>query len=387
MMFVLVKLRTLKIFLVMKKFNLIILVGFIFIFGLTKVQGQDITSDLTVYYNFTDASLDVGIQDKATHGIKDDVLVNDGNVGFSIGMGMGMDGFGDALLFKNLTDIVEPGGGHSGMSTVALKTEDGADISDFQATTQLTYATWVKLPEGFDHVYAPIMLGAWNGPAKSGWNVICWGNVQAIRVPGGQFMFQVGNGNTNGGIFKSVIFPHPDGSTGGKGEWMHVAFTYNGEAGDDEKAMQSYFNGQLVVSDGASLLGSEVPDQITYEVGQGAAMNLRTSNEMTFDEVRIYKRALTANDIDALYTLKPDQTASAFSSKVSKSGVYVVSTKDNILKIKNAIAGMNYAIINIAGKVIEAGVLQSNSANINTSSWANGIYIVKIDNETFKVIN
>jgi hypothetical protein len=138
-----------------------------------------------------------------------------------------------------------------------------------------------------------------------------WINTRANTDPGGyaivsKLSYPTGNngyqflvvGNTLQGLFNSPGTSWPSqriisGPVISTGVWYHVAFTY------DQSAIKLYCNGQLVTNKviGAHAIAASISDLHISGVDSS-----HTYFDGLIDEVSIYGRALSANEIAAIYT-------------------------------------------------------------------------------------
>jgi hypothetical protein len=56
------------------------------------------------------------------------------------------------------------------------------------------------------------------------------------------------------------------------------------------------------------------------------------------------------------------------------------------ITINGQLTNANYAIYSLSGQLQKQGKLQGETTNINIESLANGMYLLKIEGETFKII-
>ena len=151
-------------------------------------------------------------------------------------------------------------------------------------------STWIKTTkEPANGVYAPTLVH-WGGAGT-----------------GGRFTFRINenpNNGTVGGLRVEVaggfIVANTDLTDG---QWHHVAATFDPADGGGIGTVQMYVDGD---NDGVSGQGNNVTvntvagDRVT--LGDGPAGGLNRNLEGLMDDVRIYDRALTADDITALHS-------------------------------------------------------------------------------------
>jgi uncharacterized repeat protein (TIGR01451 family) len=161
-----------------------------------------------------------------------------------------------------------------------------ASVSDqerLDATTGLTLSAWIKpQAQTTQDIISRATIGALDG-----YGIFL--NATSASTNPGKVIFQL-NEATSGAAYRIVSgtnFPS-NGST-----WMHVAATYDGTA------MRIYING---VEENSSLGPASIISNL-IDVGIGAQGNGSRKFRGSLDDVRIYRRALSAAEIAQLATV------------------------------------------------------------------------------------
>lgn len=128
-----------------------------------------------------------------------------------------------------------------------------------------------------------------------------WGNYQGV-LSNGYFMrgsWEMRMGRENGGQRLNYFIPHPSngGSTNLAGnQWHHVVMTFDGAT------MKGYRNGELVFSTPRTTPIGTVNNPVHIGVAAGTSEAFYG----VLDDVRLYKRPLTAEEIAQLYVSEGD---------------------------------------------------------------------------------
>jgi hypothetical protein len=194
---------------------------------------------------------------------------------------------------------------------------DLAENSPIKSLTALTLSFWVKYAElDYDHAPVPMFFDITN-PSDA-----CWGNVAVAldRTATGagylvpKFQYQMEEGNcwktTNwSGEEGSDTADMKEGYNGAfaAGRWNHVIYTADGEAFhcyvngvDVTPASQVACPGAIVFKNATQIWVGGWPARYYDGYKWGDAW-LGDLDEGAIDEIRLYKRALTADEAKALY--------------------------------------------------------------------------------------
>ena len=212
------------------------------IISVSVASAVDLERGLVAYYSFDDCSA------------KD--LSGNGNDGIIYGAKCVDGKFGKALRFDGVDDYVE------------VPDSPSLDITD-----EITIEVWVK-GYGFAGDFRQIV-------GKSPDTVLRHLNfAYDLRVDkAGPLRFSINNGD-----WQYVL------ATIEEGKWYHVVGTYDGSE------MRLYVNGEL--KDTKSVSGSIITNDAPVSIGRLPAYDYWNG---TIDEVRIYNRALSAEEISDLY--------------------------------------------------------------------------------------
>ncbi|HWD90980.1 MAG TPA: LamG domain-containing protein [Verrucomicrobiae bacterium] len=207
---------------------------------------------------------------------------------------------GLVLWFQNgpSAGTVKDSSGHrNDGKTTSLVVSNSASLVSMQDTHQLTLALWIK-PNSIPHEF-PVLISKggneWPG-AYGGYELMLnWnGDNDIIFASGG---FEPYTAHAQGSLINNHL-----------GEWIHVAFTLDTVA----QAAQFYVNGQAVTNLAWTGDFSDVNFNVTNNLYIGAPDPAANANRAHFDgemsEIMIFNRALSAGDIQSVYSLtKPEE--------------------------------------------------------------------------------
>lgn len=150
-----------------------------------------------------------------------------------------------------------------------------ATLSQSQA---LTITAWIKI-NGIEPGYADVFINKWTSTTDANFAWYIFGTTSGI--PGITGMLANANGSWAGVSGSYTLVP---------GVWAHVAFTYKSTVGG-----LMYINGQPIGGpQGSGPLATNTTDIIISMVNSGAGGGL-------IDDVRLYNRALTTQEIQDIY--------------------------------------------------------------------------------------
>jgi hypothetical protein len=223
------------------------------------VYGTD--DDLVLYLPFSEDSLDTSTQyDRSPYG--NDGTLNGGVICNSTSANQSTGRYGSACLFDGNDDYISV-----------------ADDSSLDITSAVTMEAWVK-PIGFEER----------------WCIACkW------EAGSENYLFEVrkeSDSNTGALFFEYRTTTGLNNVIGNtaltKNKWNYVAYTYDGTTA------KMYVNGVLDKSQDATNAGELVNNNNPLIIGELSGSGSQHVNG-TIDEVRIYKRALTAEEIRTHY--------------------------------------------------------------------------------------
>ena len=103
--------------------------------------------------------------------------------------------------------------------------------------------------------------------------------------------------------------------------------------------------------------------------------------EGAMDEFRIYDRVLTPEEVVAIMNVNKNGSVD-IENNIDNSGISVYVSEKNII-VENS-EGYNMAIYNCTGSLISNQKIDSNHQVVSMNQ--SGIYLVRINNETFRII-
>jgi hypothetical protein len=157
-------------------------------------------------------------------------------------------------------------------------------------TDSWTLTSWVKIDE---HSGDQVLFGNkdWNSGGNPGWLITPRdGDWKINGNPGSRFDFQYS--------YKDSVLQSE------KGEWHHIAIVTDRENG----TLTFYVNGVVVLEPfSISEYGDGDLDGLSFTMGQdGTGYYADGSLKANFDEVALFRRPLTAEEVAAVYTYAPD---------------------------------------------------------------------------------
>ncbi len=172
--------------------------------------------------------------------------------------------------------------------SIADASQSGLDI-----TGDMTIAGWVNTlnaPSSWNNGYISLAgkIDFSSGPAKSYWFGANW------------------NGGTSHSIFHFLISDGTESdstqnfaSEQSAGTWYHIAVTYTAAGGSVQFYLNGSANGSAVTGARTSITNSSTAFTIGTALNSGSPTR---NSSMSIDDVRIWSRALTSQEISDLYT-------------------------------------------------------------------------------------
>lgn len=159
------------------------------------------------------------------------------------------------------------------------------------------------------------------------------------------------------------------------GQWHHVALT----ASQESDKFLLYLDGVLQ----AGIEPNEETKTLKMNTSAGTILRIASRNQsgggMDFigklDEIRIYNRALSEEDITALYKFNPASTTGSKTVFNSNSVKVYPTFANNFINVKSNLNFSKVEIINIDGKVVKC----ARTKRIDVTELSNGIYFVKVN--------
>lgn len=165
-------------------------------------------------------------------------------------------------------------------------------------------------------------------------------------------------------------------------EWMHVAATYDGTA------MQLYLNGLLI---GTTNKSGQIDSDPDVEVALGNQPRNATGGPRPFagllDEVRIYGKVLTSEEVNTIYQAQDIQVS--IKDEFNKNPVKIYPNPSNgIIWIQPLKQKTNYSILDLAGRLVQFGEISPSQlvGKISIAILPKGIYMLKIGDQYEKRI-
>lgn len=327
----------------MRKITLLQLVLFFTINAFSQVN---IDSGLVAYYSFADTVNDESIFNN--HGIVHGAIKTDGYDGVP----------NSAYYFDGVDDYIEI----------------NADSNLAASTYQLSISVWVKISvfDLSDNKEAYILEKMDGSGSSSNWGVKYFdkdGNptVEELRFCGPLFTPSSTGGGTNTivGYWSSTV-PALD-------TWYHIVV--NHDSGNDEIFINGVSESFVGNGGNASSFWKNTGDLII-----GKATDNSSYFNGAIDEVRIYNRILSNDDVTFLY----DGTLPTSINNTEENfdiNIYPTPTDDYVF-ISNSLSTNEtilYSVFDISGNKVSSGVLNNNRIDIQDLN--KGLYILTLNNQ------
>lgn len=186
--------------------------------------------------------------------------------------------------------------------------------------------------------------------------------------------FWFGNGTTN----KLLSLKESYLDTSYMGKWVHVLGTYSYTTG----IQKIYLNG--VLNDSA-VVGAYIADTSTknMQIGRSTAQNFNANYFRGFiDDIRIYGRALSDNEIDSLFT-QPNPTLNVVTPNTLDVTKIYPNPASKQISISNIVEDTDLQIFDITGKQIFNKSLGFNTNTVGINQLSKGVYIVLLKTKKY----
>lgn len=240
-------------------------------------------------------------------------------------------------------------------------------------TTSRSIAFWAKIPSGA------------NGVNTSGHEIISYGDAPATGA-GESFRILINRNCTGMGVGIGQAVKIVSNSTPSLDDWHHYIIIYNlGISGElDDIAL--YLDGVLVADVDCDTYNvtTVVNTQTTIPIHFGRLYLAGSPRyfEGCLDEVRMYNKPLSAQEIDTLFNNANVGVENQMSNNVQVS-VYP-NPATTTLNIENKSTGIKYISISDAlGKVVYTSQIQS---VIDVSKFVTGVYMISFMNENKNIL-
>ena len=224
------------------------------------------------------------------------------------------------------------------------------DAFNFDSDSKFSLALWMKI--GQDSLDWTGLLNNWNGAAGNGY-YLGLNPTQGVRW------------NVNGpALIDSPAIP--------TGEWTHIAATYDGVDAI------LYVNGVVVGSElnNVPILASPLP----FTVAAQADVNtIQFPGKL--DEILVYDRPLTAQEVMDIFTILSVEDVGALSSKIKVFPNPAASTL-TVSYDQSLGALSSYALTDLQGRIILTKDLKELNTTLNLSTVNGGVYLL-----TFQTID
>ena len=149
-------------------------------------------------------------------------------------------------------------------------------------------------------------------------------------------------------------------------QWEFIVFTWDG---DDLKI---YINGNLIIWGVTSIFEHITSCESSVTIGNSENPDIITGIKGKIDDVRIYNRALTEDEISTL--ANSNSTNGIIETKNTLISVFP-NPANRLLNITGLASGSEIKIYNFSGQMITKSIYSKNS--IDVSGLINGIYLIE----------
>ena len=209
-------------------------------------------------------------------------------VNWSTGQASDLSGQGNTGALVGMSTTTSPVAGKIGQALQFDGSSSYVSAPSVSFSSDFTFSAWVKLKSNSvsDYLVPIIAKGLWNGNFN-GDGAIGIAPANFVQTGAGQWIFNVYNGGIN------TFIQDPSSAT--VGSWVYIVGV---KQGTNEYL---YKNGVQIANGTASGSFSNSPN--TVEIGAYPGNEAATALNGDIDDVRVYNRALSANEIEQLYNL------------------------------------------------------------------------------------
>lgn len=155
-------------------------------------------------------------------------------------------------------------------------------------------------------------------------------------------------------------------------KWVHIAVVVNGP------------NDMIIQFDSTIQEGEYSGTGGTFVNGTSTAMIGRAAHNPDYwtgniDEVRLYNRALTSDELNVICNSDPISSVSE-PEKAAPFVIYPNPSKD-VINLSKVDGFKEYKIFDTQGKIMQAGQIRSTNPQLNISNFQTGNYIIKLIGE------
>lgn len=158
-------------------------------------------------------------------------------------------------------------------------------------------------------------------------------------------------------------------------DWTHYVICSN------DTSLQLYKNGKFLTETPYMPSTNTGTLRASLNIGGGGTAAFRGS----VDDVGIWKKCLTANEIDQLYKATLTSVRNQQSPEVLRLFPNPVQNKLEINGLK-AYASYEYQMTDLTGKVVQEGSVNGNAASLDLSNLNKGIYVLQLQGKAYKIV-
>ncbi len=286
--------------------------------------------------------------------------------GATIANSNGVDG--NDAAFLSLDNLDRTDATLDDVASMDFTTEDTKNFFSLAGKDQATIACWVKIPDmsiadqqviiGYDNKMAQLKTHN----SKQTWIIFYYIDA-TVKWAAATIELDVTNQQDT---------------------WVHITSTHNGTAGTNK----FYINGALAASSIDAAPGVIFDDATVNETPLSFGKNPVPTNALLgnrflngqIDEVYIFERELTDQEIAALPALRPNSSTGINDVRTEQSTDVIVNYIDGQIRVKSELQANTLSLINMQGQVVSTKISENNSWEINADNFNKGMYIVKLTN-------
>lgn len=269
----------------------------------------------------------------------------------------------------------------------SVNSNNGTNINcsltdDYYGTPDNAYefngaTSYLEIPYSYTELTTPFSISAWVNKSEINVHEHIFTSSSDVNNYSGIYLSVNASGN--------VQISYGDGGLAGSSsrrtkktnssipinEWICITVVVNGP-NDMQIYVNSVDQGGTYSGTGGNLVN-----------GQGNAMIGRSAHNLNYwsgmiDEVRLYNRALTNDELAQVCSPEKNDISVTELTDNTQISLYPNPVTD-IINLNNIEDFNQYAIVDLQGRIVQTGVIESNETQLYASSLVNGNYILRLE--------